>query len=120
MGQFRYEGQTEFDQREMGHGASYRTAGALLSIYVYDAGVAVIPDGADSDVLQVQYESAKAEVRDPGAWERTELLYEERVALPQVQGGWAREAAFAVERGQQISTSYLALTAAAVFASRRA
>ncbi len=103
-----------FDDPRLGKGYNYDADGARLSIYVYDAGIADIPDGADSIPVCEQFEEAKQIVRQSPSYKNAALGAEQLARLsPPEDAPLAREAAFELDRGERHAVSYVWITGAA-------
>ena len=104
-----------FSTRIRGLGSSYQYLGRGLSltIYVYDAGVEAIPDGADNIPVCDQFEDAKNGVTKAG-YRDMALKSEQMVRLaPPGDVLLAREAVFEFVRQERKTISYVWVTAAA-------
>jgi hypothetical protein len=112
IGPLRYGGESRFSDRRLGRSFGYNASGISLSIYVYDYGVADIPDGADSAPLCEQFESAKREIENGGNYENVRLVTQVGRPLADAPGApVAREALYEFDRRGVRAVSALWLTA---------
>jgi len=103
----------KFEQPALGYAYQYLGRSLSLTIYVYDLGVADIPDGGDTNVTCEQFEQAKYDVTRAG-YANTVLKSEQLVRLaPPDDALLAREALFEFEREGHPTISYLWLTGVA-------
>jgi len=101
----------KFSPAQLGYGYQYDGAGLSLTVYVYDAGIADIPDGGDTTPTCMQFEQAKQDVTRVG-YANTTLKSEQLARLaPPDDLPLAREAVFEFERGGKPTISYLWITA---------
>lgn len=104
----------KYDDPRLGVGYGYNAQGALLTVYVYDAGIQDIPDGADSIPVCVEYEVAKQGVQQTPSYKNTALKTEQLVRLsPPEDAPLAREAVFELEREERQAISYVWITGVA-------
>jgi hypothetical protein len=97
----------------LGSSYQYLGRGLSLTIYVYDAGVDAIPDGADNIPVCHQFEDAKNGVLKAG-YRDMALKSEQMVRLvPPSDALLAREAVFEFVRQERATISYVWITAAA-------
>ncbi len=112
IGPLRYTGESRFSDRRLGRSFGYNASGISLSIYVYDYGVANIPDGPDTAPLCEQFESAKREIENGGNYENVRLVSEVSRPLADAPGApAAREALYEFDRRGVHAVSALWLTA---------
>jgi hypothetical protein len=105
---------SKFDDPRLGVGYNYNADGARLSIYVYDAGVPDIPDGAESIPTCLEYEIAKQGVQQTPTYKNAVLKTEQLVRLsPPHDAPLAREAVFELDREEGHAASYVWITGAA-------
>ena len=112
IGPLRYEGENRYRDRRLGRSFSYAASGITLGIYVYDFGIAGIPDGPDSVVTCQQFESAKSEIEHGGNYRNVVLRAEASRPLREQSSLVAREAMYELDRNGIHATSLLWLTAA--------
>ncbi|HET9475781.1 MAG TPA: hypothetical protein VFO82_17910, partial [Steroidobacteraceae bacterium] len=101
----------KFDPPSLGVGYQYSGNGLSLTVYVYDAAVADIPDGADTVPTCMQFEQAKYDVTRAGYANVTLKSQQLARLAPPADLPLAREAVFEYERAGQPSISYLWITA---------
>jgi hypothetical protein len=112
IGPLRFNGQNRFSDRRLGRSYGFNASGISLSIYVYDYGLADIPDGPDSVPLCEQYEGAKGEIERGGNYENVRLRSEVSRPLADQPGSpVAREAVYEFDRHGVHAVSVLWLTA---------
>jgi hypothetical protein len=112
IGPLRYSGENRFSDRRLGRSFGYNASGISLSIYVYDYGVADIPDGPDSAPLCEQFESAKREIENGGNYDNVRLMSQVSRPLADAPGApVAREALYEFDRRGVHAVSALWLTA---------
>lgn len=112
IGPLRFSGQNRFSDRRLGRSYAFNASGISLSVYVYDYGIADIPDGSESVPLCEQYEGAKNEIERGGNYENVVLRSE--VSRPLTDGPDApmtREAIYEFDRHGIHAVSVLWLTA---------
>jgi hypothetical protein len=103
----------KYDDPRLGVAYGYNAQGALLTIYVYDAGITDIPDGADTMPTCQEFEVAKQGVRETPSYKNTVLKSEQLVRLgPPEDAPLAREAVFEMEREGRQAISYVWITGA--------
>jgi hypothetical protein len=98
IGPLRYNGENRYSDRRLGRSYGYNASGISLSIYVYDYGLARIPDGPDSVPLCEQYEGAKGEIERGGNYENVRFRGEFTRALGAPGTPLAREAVYEFDR----------------------
>jgi hypothetical protein len=102
-----------FEDPRLGKSYRYGGKGLLLHVYVYDAGLENIPDGADSIATCRQFEDAKAGVVKAD-YRDISLKAEQLVRLaPPNDAPLAREAVFELVRDGRQTISYVWITAVA-------
>jgi hypothetical protein len=102
-----------FDMPELGTAYQYKGGGMLLTVYVYDGGVADIPDGASNVPVCEQFEDAKAGVTQAG-YRDVSLKKEQLVRLSPPQDlPLAREAEYEMVRDGRTTISWLWITGVA-------
>jgi hypothetical protein len=102
-----------YEDPRLGSSYQYLGRGLSLTIYVYDAGVDAIPDGADNIPVCDQFEDAKNGVARAGYGDMA-LKSEQLVRLaPPDDVLLAREAVFEFVRQERRTISYVWITAAA-------
>jgi hypothetical protein len=102
-----------YEDPRLGSSYQYHGRGLSLTIYVYDAGVDPIPDGADNIPVCEQFEDAKNGVTRAG-YRDMALKSEQMVRLaPPGDVLLAREAVFEFVRQERKTFSYVWITAAA-------
>ena len=112
IGPLRYAGENRYRDRRMGRSFAYSASGISLSIYVYDYGIANLPDGPDSIAACEQYESAKREIERGGNYENVVLRAEVNRSLRAGDSHLVREASYEFDRNGIHAVSVLWLTAA--------
>ncbi|MBX3702988.1 MAG: hypothetical protein KF822_04375 [Steroidobacteraceae bacterium] len=115
IGPLEFDGKpSKYDDPRLGVSYGYNAPGAALTIYVYDAGVAEVPDGADSIAVCREFEDAKQGVRGSPAYGNTRFRSEHLVRLaPPEDAPLAREAVFEMDREGRHLISYLWITGVA-------
>lgn len=99
-----------FGDPRLGVGYQYDGAGLALTIYVYDGGIADIPDGGDNIAVCRQFEQSKSEIQSAG-YSNVVLKSQQLVRLePPDATPVAREAVLELERGGHAVISYLWIT----------
>jgi hypothetical protein len=113
IGPLRYQGQSRSSDRRLGRSYAFNASGISLSIYVYDHGIAHIPEGQDSVPLCLQYEGAKGEIERGGNYDNVRLRAEtsRRVGFD-AGSAVTREAVYEFERHGIAAVSVLWLLAA--------
>lgn len=102
----------EYGEPGMGVSYQYGAPGASLTVYVYDAGIADLEQGADTIPACVQFELAKQGVSQ--AYQQSRLLSEHLVKLlPPQAAPLMREAVFEFEHEGHGLVSYVWITAVA-------
>ena len=101
----------KFSPAELGYGYQYDGAGLSLTVYVYDSGIADIPDGGDTTPTCMQFEQAKQDVTRAGYANVTLKSQQLARLAPPDDLPLAREAVFEFERGGKPTISYLWITA---------
>lgn len=102
-----------YENPRLGVSYDYGGEGLLLSIYVYDAGVESIPDGADNMAVCEQFEEAKGGVVRAG-YRDVSLKSEQMVRLsPPADSPQAREAVYELVRKDRPMISYVWVTGVA-------
>jgi hypothetical protein len=101
----------KFSPAELGYGYQYDGAGLSLTVYVYDGGIADIPDGGDTTPTCMQFEQAKQDVSRAGYADVTLKSQQLARLAPPADLPLAREAVFEFERGGKPTISYLWITA---------
>ncbi len=102
-----------YEDPRLGVSYDYDGEGLLLSVYVYDAGVESIPDGADNRAVCEQFEEAKEGVVRAGYRDVT-LKAEQMVRLaPPADSPQAREAVYELIRKDRPMISYVWITGVA-------
>jgi hypothetical protein len=100
----------KYDPPGMGMSWQYGMPGANLTVYVYDAQVADIEDGADTIPVCIEYEVAKQGVTQ--AYKDSKLLSQHLVKLlPPEESPLIREAVYEIVRDGEFATSYVWVTA---------
>lgn len=104
-----------YDQPELGYAVDYESPqGMRISIYVYDLGVADIPDGAFSDVVKQQFEQAKGDIRrarDQGKYQDADEILNEVVVLGDSESSpKMRRSRFNLRRDDRAWISHVYLT----------
>ncbi len=104
-----------YDDPRLGVSYDYRGDGLLLSLFVYDAGMEAIPDGAESMAVCQQFEDAKQGIAHAG-YSEVKLEGEQLVRLsPPADSPLAREAAFELVRKDHALISYVWITGVAKY-----
>src|SRR5215470_72294 len=108
IGPLRTDGEAHtFGDPRAGSAYVYEGKGLLLTVYVYDAGVTDIPDGAGSAAVCEQFEEAKLGVTQAG-YRDVVLKSEQMVRLePPDDAPLAREALYEMVRKEGPAISYL-------------
>lgn len=108
IGPLRYNSQRKFSDRRMGRSYLYSASGISLSIYVYDYGMANLPEGPDNIPVCEQYESAKREIESGGNYENVRLHSEYRRRMSEAEDSpWLREAQYEFDRNGLHAVSVL-------------
>jgi hypothetical protein len=98
----------------LGVSYQYGSEGISLTVYVYDAGIRDLADGADTIPVCREFETAKQGVMQ--AYQKIELKGEQLVRLnPPDDLPLAREAVYEYEREQRPTISFIWITTAAKF-----
>src|SRR5690606_1765185 len=101
-----------YEPAALGVSYQYNGAGISLTVYVYDAGVRNIPDGADTPVNCLLFEQAKREVAAAASDIRLVSQQLVRLATPDDSPS-AREAVFELVREGESMLSYVWMTGVA-------
>jgi hypothetical protein len=114
LGPLHFDGKPhKYEPAALGSSYQYNGAGVSLTIYVYDAGVANIPDGGDTVVNCHLFEQTKREIGAAG-YADVRLVSEQLARLsPPHDTPLAREAVFEFVRDGQPTLSYLWMTGVA-------
>ena len=104
----------KYEDPALGVSYQYGSDGISLTVYVYDAGIGDLADGADTIPVCREFETAKQGVTQ--AYQKIELKGEQLVRLnPPDDLPLAREALYEYEREQRPTISFIWITAAAKF-----
>lgn len=104
----------KYEDPALGVSYQYASDGISLTVYVYDAGITDLADGADTMPVCREFQSAKQGVTQ--AYQKLELKGEQLVRLnPPDDLPLAREALYEYEREQRPTISFIWLTAAAEY-----
>lgn len=114
IGPLAYDGKPhDYGDPRLGKSYGYRADGLTLTVYVYDKGIAGLPDGGDSMAVCQEFEAAKDDIGRTSAYQNVKLQVEQlaRLAFPEP---WplAREARFELDMHSTPSVSYVWITAA--------
>lgn len=102
----------KYDKPEMGASWQYSGSGASLTVYVYDAGIADLPDGADTVPACIEFEVAKQGAMQ--AYKDSKLVSENMVRLLPPEGApLMREAALEMIREGHPVVSFVWVTTVA-------
>lgn len=113
IGPLRFDGRPHaYEPAALGVSYQYNGAGISLTVYVYDAGVRNIPDGADTPVNCLLFEQAKREVAAAASDIRLVSQQLVRLAAPD-DAPSAREAVFELVRDGESMLSYVWMTGVA-------
>jgi len=114
IGPLVYEGKAHvYEDPRLGVSYGYSAGGLVLTVYIYDMGIAGIPDGGDSITVCEQFETAKSDVEHAPSYKNVVLKSEQLVRLvPPQDAPLAREAVFELEVKSVPSVSYLWITGA--------
>jgi hypothetical protein len=113
IGPLTYTGKpNSWPDKRLGSAYSFSTPGMALDVYVYDGGIADIPDGAASRAVCEQFEEAKSGVLQGGY--RNVVLKREQLARmgPTLDPPLMREAVFEATMKEVPSVSYVWITGA--------
>jgi hypothetical protein len=111
IGPLQFDGKPhKYEPAALGTAYQYNGVGLSLTVYVYDAGIADIPDGGDSVANCHLFEQAKREIASAG-YSEVRLISEQLARLsPPRDTPLAREAVFEFVRSGQPTISYIWMT----------
>jgi hypothetical protein len=114
LGPLQFDGKPhQYEPTALGVSYQYNGAGLSLTIYVYDAGVAEIPDGGDTVLNCHLFEQTKREIGMAG-YSNVRLISEQLVRLaPPADAPLAREGLFELVRSGEETISYVWITGVA-------
>jgi hypothetical protein len=102
----------KYEDPRLGISYQYNGEGLSLTVYIYDAGIGDIPDGADNIPVCEQFEEAKAGIVQ--SYQNTTLKTEQLARLdPPADTPLAREAVYEFEREKHPTVSFVWITAVA-------